>query len=185
MKIFRLYFFLTIMLALISSAEMEGRKTGYKFKIGNESKIKRGSLNSGNVIVSEEEADSIKQESGSFMVVSGSKTCNNGYSLDQVVFTGFDKTQSNSKESFFIINNTDRELTAVSLYIDYRTPDGRQLTRRFIRLSCAIPPGETRNVSIPSWDTQRSFYYHKSRKTGKGGNPFDVVFDPIAIYLRF
>lgn len=176
-------YFAVLTLLSCSVLPLEGRKTGYKLKVGKERKEKQERNNG--VIVSEEPGDSAEMVRGSFMVASDCKNCNNGYSPDQVVFTGFDKAQSNSKESFFIINNTDRELTAVSLYIDYRTPDGRQLTRRFIRLSCAIPPGETRSVAIPTWDTQRSFYYHKSRKSGKGGNPFDVVFDPVAYYLRF
>lgn len=122
---------------------------------------------------------------GSFMVTSKCDSCNNGYSLDQVVFTGFDKKQNSSKESFFIINNTDRELTGVALHIDYRTLDGRQLHKQFLTLRCSIPPGETRKTDIPTWDAQRSFYYHKSQPAKKGGNPFDVRFHPIACYLHF
>lgn len=156
------------------------RKIGYKHKTGG----KKASV----AVVARDAADSDTVQEmvpGSFMVASQCERCNNGYRLDQVVFTGFDKKRGSAKESFFIINKTDRVLTGVSLFIDYRTPDGRQLTRRFIKLSCSIPPGETRKADIDTWDTQRSFYYVKSVQGKKGGNPFEVVFDPIAYWLRF
>ena len=122
---------------------------------------------------------------GSFMVASQCEDCNNGYTLQQIGFTGFDKPQSSDTESFFITNETDRTMTGVTLYIEYLTPDGRQLHKKFMRLSCDIPPGETRKADIRSWDRQNSFYYIKSRPARNAGNPFDVRFDPIAYYLRF
>lgn len=122
---------------------------------------------------------------GSFMVASQCEACNRGYRLNQIEFNGFDKLLKNGKESFFITNHTDRTLTGVTLYIDYRTPDGRQLTKRFIKLSCNIPAGETRKADIQTFDTQRSFYYLRSERPKKGGNPFDVIFDPVAYYLQF
>ena len=128
--------------------------------------------------------DAQEMVAGSFMVASQCPTCNSGYALDQIVFTGFDKNQNNAKESFFIINKTDRELTGVSLYIEYITPDRRQLHKRFLKLTCSIPAGETRKADIQSWDTQKSFYYYKSNPSKRKGNPFDVKFDIIAYYLR-
>lgn len=164
----------------------EGKRTGYKLKVNEQKRVENSTV----VSISEEEADSIKIEPGCFLVSAEERHGDSwnitpvGYSLKQILFTGFDKNQNNSKESFFIINNTDRELAAVSLYIDYRTPDGRQLTRRFLRIACSIPAGQTRSISIPTWDTQRSFYYYQSRKSGKGGNPFDITFTPISYLLR-
>lgn len=122
---------------------------------------------------------------GSFMVASQCEDCNNGYTLQQIRFTGFDKPQGSDTESFFITNETNRTMTAVTLYIEYLTPDGRQLHKKFLRLSCDIPPGETRKADIRSWDRQNSFYFIKSRPGRNPGNPFDVRFDPIAYYLRF
>ena len=122
---------------------------------------------------------------GSFMVASECESCNNGYRLDQVVFSGFDKKLRSSQESFFITNHTDRTLTAVALYIDYLTPDGRQLHKKYYRLVCNIPPGETRKADIRTWDTQNSFYYEKSVPSRGGGSPFTVRFDPVAYYLRY
>ncbi len=121
---------------------------------------------------------------GSFQVASQCEDCNNGYRLDQVTFSGFDKPGRSSKESFFITNHTDRTLSGISLYIDYLTPDGKQLHKRWIRLNCHIPPGETRKADISSWDSQRAFHYIQSQDT-RTSSPFTVIFDPVAYYLRF
>lgn len=121
---------------------------------------------------------------GSFMVASQCTDCNNGYRLEQVVFSGFDKPGNSSTESFFITNNTDRTLSGVTLYIEYLTPDGRQLHKQFLRLNCNIPAGQTRKTDIKSWDTQRSFHYEKSAPSRRSA-PFAVRFDPVAFYLRF
>ena len=164
---------------LLSWNELSARKKGYKLKAKSEVK-------SNGISITETIPDTAAYDmtAGSFMVASQCESCNNGYKLNQVVFSGFDKNQGNSKESFFIINNTDRELTGLSLYIEYLTLDGRQLHKRFFKLSCNIPPGETRKADIPTWDTQRSFYYHKSTPLKRRGNPFEVKFDLIAYYLR-
>ena len=177
----RIFILISILIVLAASSAT-ARKTGYRLI------PKKSTSTQAEVITRDgevQESDTTEMAPGSFMVASQCENCNNGYRLDQVVFSGFDKTKNNSNESFFIINNTDRTLTAVALYIDYRTPDGRQLTRRFIRLICNIPAGETRKADIPSWDTQRSFYHIKSEKPRRGGNPFDIRFDPIAYYLQF
>lgn len=131
-------------------------------------------------------AEDEEMTKGSFMVASQCTDCNNGYKLEQVTFSGYDKPKQSSVETFFITNHTDRTLSGVNLYIDYRMPDGRQLNRRFFRLSCVVPPGETRQAEVPSWDKQRSFVYEKSSDNPKRpGTPFTVIFDPVAYYLRF
>lgn len=121
---------------------------------------------------------------GSFMVASNCLDCNNGYRIDSISFAGFDKPGNSSLESFFITNHTDRTMSGVALYIDYRTPDGRQLHKRYLKLDCAIPPGETRKADIKSWDTQRAFHYLESPST-RHSAPFTVIFDPVAFWLRF
>lgn len=186
MKISRLTILFTVLsLCLIFPEQTPARKKGYRLKAQSENP--KGEK-SGTVHATETDprgTSAQRMEPGCFMVTSQCKSGNNGYRLDQVVFTGFDKNQGNSKESFFIINNTDRTLKGVSLYIDYRTLDGRQLHKRFFKLKCNIPAGETRKSDIPTWDTQHSFYYHKSKTSKHRGNPFDVKFDPVAYYLQF
>lgn len=126
---------------------------------------------------------------GSFMVSSDCATCNNGYRLDQISLSGFDKPAASLSETLFITNNTDRTLTGVSLYVDYRSMDGAQLHKRFLRIDCVVPPGETRQLRFPSWDRQRSFYYHGSASSVKSksrrAQPFAVVLDPVSYTLSF
>lgn len=155
---------------LFAATGATGRKKGYKLEVP---KTAAG--------VSETE----RMARGSFMVASQCEDCNNGYRLEQIAFSGYDKTQRSAVESFFITNNTDRTMTGITMYIDYRMPDGRQLHKRFVRLVCDIPPGETRKADIESWDRQRTFYYELSEPPRKGGTPYRVVFDPISYYLRF
>lgn len=157
----------------LSLTDAQARKKGYRLDTRK---------SSGTSTTSGEESDMVK---GSFMVASQCTDCNNGYTLRQITFTGFDKPQNSSTETFFITNNTDRTLTGVNLYIDYRMPDGRQLHKRFMRLTCDIPPGETRKTDIESWDRQRSFYFTGSTRGRNSGTPFTVTFDPVAYYLRF
>lgn len=190
MKRFGLILLILTTLSPLLSSECYARKIGFKVKgsgVEKSEKKQEKKVVSVNIEAQDiEPADTIgEMTEGSFMVASFCENCNNGYRLDQVVFSGFDKTLRSSKESFFIINNTDRTLTGVTLYIDYRTPDGRQLTKRFLKLTCAIPPGETRKADIPTFDTQHSFYYADSERPKRGGNPFTVTFDPVALYLRF
>lgn len=132
-----------------------------------------------------EENEESQMSLGSFMVASHCKDCNNGYKINQIRFSGYDKPRKSSKETFFITNNTDRIMSGVNLYIDYRTPDGRQLNKRFVRLSCNIPPGETRMVDLESWDKQKAFYYEKSNDGKSGGTPYKVIFDPVSFYLKY
>lgn len=164
------------MLSLLTSVmwgmQSHARKKGYRLNYDRRE------------AVAKQESEQITK--GSFMVASQCADCNNGYTLEQVTFSGYDKPQQSSAETFFITNNTDRTLTGVNLYIDYRMADGRQLTRRFFRLSCVIPPGETRMAEIESWDKQRSFVYEKSKSSARHpGTPYKVSFDPVAYYLRF
>lgn len=161
---------LTLVSAFLCSNELSAVKKGYKLNVEKQSK------------------DEIEQQTmskGSFMVASKCHDCNNGYEISMIRFSGYDKPRKSSKETFFITNNTDRTMNGVNLYIDYRTTDGRQLNKRFIKLLCNIPPGETRAAEIESWDKQKEFYYTKSDPGKSGGMPFTVVFDPVAFYLRF
>lgn len=183
-----LYIFLLLIIAL--PCDLSARKIGYKIKSTNKEKTAKSSGKSGAYIgvVAKDitPADTVgDMVNGSFMVASYCESCNNGYRLDQLKFSGFDKKLRNSKESFFIKNLTDRTLTGVVLYIDYRTPDGRQLTKRLLKLTCDIPSGETRKADIPTFDAQHSFYYIDSESSKRGGNPFKVTFDPVAYYLRY
>lgn len=156
-----------IILLVGNSGYTTARKTGYRLK-GDNKELK-------------ESGEMVK---GSFMVASNCPDCNKGYRIEQISFSGFDKPATSSRESFFIHNSTDRTLSGVSLYIEYLNAEGEQLHKRWLKLDCNIPPGETRQALIESWDKQKSFHYLKSRAT-HDSEPFSVKFDPVALYLRF
>lgn len=99
-----------------------------------------------------------------------------------VDFAGFDKPTASSRESFFIINNSDSTISAIDVNINYYTMDGRQLHARRQRLEITIPPRQTRSCDIPSWDKQHSFHYYLSLEAKRGSYPFDVKITPTAIY---
>lgn len=173
-KIFHTLFAFIILSAVSVQLPVQARKVNTRLKVEKKSPEK-----------AKEEAAEEEMVSGSFMVASQCPKCNNGYTLDQIVFTGYDKPLNAANEVFFITNNTDRTMSGVTLYVEYLTIDGRQLDKRFVKLSCSIPPGETRRAELKSWDTQRSFYYEKSVQPKRQATPFKVVFDPVAFYLRF
>ncbi|MDE5871166.1 MAG: hypothetical protein K2H22_04360 [Muribaculaceae bacterium] len=89
-------------------------------------------------------------------------------------FYGFDKTITSNIESFFISNGLDEAIGEMEIVITYVDMKGRQLHKRKVSLECDLPSGETRRYDIKSWDTQKSFYYHKSVRPKRQATPFDV-----------
>lgn len=129
------------------------------------------------------EADSMVQ--GSLTICSPCVPCNGGYGTEQVRMTGFDKRADSRSESFFVTNTTDRELVSFRFTVAYYTLDGRQLHWREEEMDCSIPPGETRKFDIKSFDTQKSFYYHKSvAPKRRKATPFKVALGIVCISLR-
>ncbi|MDE6010695.1 MAG: hypothetical protein K2F87_04505, partial [Muribaculaceae bacterium] len=80
-------------------------------------------------------------------------------------------------------NRTDRYLCGLTVEIEYRDMSGRMLHRREVDLETDIPAGETRMVSIPALDRQKTMYYHRSRPPRNGGMPFDVDMTILAIRM--
>lgn len=130
-------------------------------------------------------ADTLHMVEGSLTVCSPCVPCNKGYSIEQAVISGFDKRAESRQESFFITNTTDRTLVGIDFTLTYMTMDGRQLHRRIVELDCDIPAGETRKFDIKSFDTQKSFYYHKSQAPGRRqATPFKVSIQIGCLRLR-
>ena len=101
-----------------------------------------------------------------------------------VRFYGFDKTITSTQESFFISNGLDNTIKNLELVITYTDMKGRQLHKRTVSLECEIPSGETKRADIKSWDTQKSFYYHKSLKPKRQATPFDVRIQLTSLILK-
>lgn len=94
--------------------------------------------------------------------------------LPSIRFYGFDKTVTSSMESFFISNALDSEIIGMEIQITYFDMQGRQLHKRNIPLDIKVPPHEIIRTDIKTWDTQKSFYFHKSVKPKRQATPFSV-----------
>lgn len=93
---------------------------------------------------------------------------------ERIRFSGFDKTPSSNKESFFITNSTDSTLLGVSVEIEYTDLNGRELHRRNMDIECDIPSSDTRRVDIPTWDLQHAFRHYRCAATRRPTTPFKV-----------
>lgn len=79
-----------------------------------------------------------------------------------LVFSGYEKVLRSTKESFFVTNNTRREVVRLVFEIDYKDMSGNMLDRRRESVDIEIPSGSTRKIDIPAWDKQKVFYYYRS-----------------------
>ena len=93
-----------------------------------------------------------------------------------VTLKGFAKRASDTKESFFITNNTKHRMSAVRLLLRYTTMGGEMLTQRVVNVPVSLRPGETKLVSVKSFDVQRLFYYYAGPQPRKQATPFKVAF---------
>lgn len=93
-----------------------------------------------------------------------------------VTLKGFSKRASDSKESFFITNNTKHRMSAVRLLLRYTTMKGELLTQRTVTIPVSLKPGETKLVEVKSFDVQRLFYYYAGPQPRKQATPFQVAF---------
>ena len=93
-----------------------------------------------------------------------------------VTLKGFSKRASDSKESFFITNNTKHRMSAVRLLLRYTTMKGELLTQRTVTVPVSLKPGETKLVEVKSFDVQRLFYYYAGPQPRKQATPFQVAF---------
>ena len=93
-----------------------------------------------------------------------------------VTLKGFSKRASDSKESFFITNNTKHRMSAVRLLLRYTTMKGELLTQRTLTVQVNLKPGETKLVEVKSFDVQRLFYYYAGPQPRKQATPFQVAF---------
>ena len=93
-----------------------------------------------------------------------------------VTIKGFSKRASDSKESFFITNNTRHRMSAVRLLMRYTTMNGELLTQRSVTVPVSLKPGETKLVEVKSFDVQRLFYYYAGPQPRKQATPFKVSY---------
>lgn len=93
---------------------------------------------------------------------------------DSVAVVGYDKPMRASRETFFVVNRTGRRIDGVNVTFAYYDLTGRMLHSVTVDVKCDIPAGETRQLSVPTWDIQRLYYYRASPAPRRGGTPYDV-----------
>lgn len=93
-----------------------------------------------------------------------------------VTLKGYSKKASDSRESFFVTNNTNHRISHVRLLMRYSQMNGEMLHERTATVEVDLRPGETRLVAIKTFDVQRLFYYYAGPKPRKSATPFKVAF---------
>ena len=93
-----------------------------------------------------------------------------------VTLKGYSKKASDSRESFFVTNNTKHRISHIRLLMRYSQMNGVMLHERTATVEVDLKPGETRLVAIKTFDVQRLFYYYAGPKPRKNATPFKVAF---------
>lgn len=92
----------------------------------------------------------------------------------KIRYCGYEKPLRSTKETIFIQNLTDSTICSVSFTIEYLDNSGRKIHQRKLRQDPMIPPRQTRRLDIPSWDTQKTYYYLRGDKPRKTATPYDI-----------
>lgn len=93
-----------------------------------------------------------------------------------VTLKGYSKKASDSRESFFVTNNTKHRISHIRLLMRYSQMNGEMLHERTATVEVDLKPGETRLVAIKTFDVQRLFFYYAGPKPRKSATPFKVAF---------
>ncbi len=99
--------------------------------------------------------------------------------------SGYDKPLRSRRETFFVTNNADGTIYGMAVTFNYTDVRGNQLHKRTQHINAEIPAGQTRQVAIPSWDKQFSFYYRRSAVPQRATNatPYDVAITVDTLYI--
>ncbi|MDE6811264.1 MAG: hypothetical protein K2J15_02820 [Muribaculaceae bacterium] len=117
----------------------------------------------------------------SYLTADSLTTVNIGAMIE---FSGFDKPYNSRKETFLITNHSQRYLAGVVVRIEYFDSHKRMINAREEEIIKPVPPGETRFVTIKSFDPQSTLYYHRSRPPRNGGGqPFTVGISLVRVLL--
>lgn len=93
---------------------------------------------------------------------------------DSVKFAGYDKPANASRETFHVINSSQGYIKKAGITINYLDLQDRMLHSRDVSVYCNTPAGETRLVSIPTWDVQHTFFYYLGPEPKRIATPYKV-----------
>lgn len=77
-------------------------------------------------------------------------------------FSGYEKPNSALRETFLVTNLDSLDINGLAVEFEYFDMAGRQLHRASHRLIADVPAGETRMLSVPTWDRNHTFHYFRS-----------------------
>ena len=99
---------------------------------------------------------------------------------------GYDKPLRSRRETFFATNNGKQDVGAIAFTIRYYDNKQRMLHSASHNIKAEIPAGETRQLSVPSWDKQLNFYYSRSAapKSTTPATPYDVTITIDTLYVK-
>lgn len=107
-----------------------------------------------------------------------------GQGAENVVkFSGYEKTLRATRETVFVTNLTDKDISGLEFTVTYYDTSSRQLHRRRVESSHTIPAGETRRLDFPSWDKQNSFYSSTGKAPRVAAIPYTVTITEPKIFL--
>lgn len=100
--------------------------------------------------------------------------------------SGYDKPLRSRRETFFATNNASVPVASMAFTINYLDQSGRMLHSASQRVNVDIPAGETRQVSLRSWDEQQAFYYVHSAVPTRAAQatPYDITITVDTIFTR-
>lgn len=162
----RPFFYIALLAVLMSS----GTSVAYARKVRTSHKVAKVSV------------QSVMESSDSLTFAVRADTTPEWSALaGRIRFSGYDKTPSSNKESFFITNCTDSVMMGLSVGLEYRDLNGRILHERTVEIDCDIPASDTRRVDIATWDLQHAFRHYRCPATRRPTTPFKVTITPKTI----
>lgn len=99
---------------------------------------------------------------------------------------GYDKPLRSRRETFFATNNSEKDIARMAFTIEYLDSRRRMLHKMSRNVAIAIPAGETRQVSVRSWDEQFNFYFHRSTvpQRAQQATPYDIRLEVDTIFFE-
>lgn len=94
-----------------------------------------------------------------------------------IEIAGYDKPLNSNKETFFATNRGKATIVSIGITFNYFDTQKRKLHKASKTINCSIPPGETRQLSISSWDKQKAFYYYRSPQPRRQATPYSVTYN--------
>lgn len=103
---------------------------------------------------------------------------------DKIILSGYGKNITDANETFYVTNDTPFLIARLQLKFTYTTTGGEMIHEEIYDIPCEIPPSETRQVSVRSFDRQHNLYYYRNRKPKRAATPYKISYTVVAYDAR-